>query len=112
MHEHHSLFLQALATRRRLSIRFRQRRKGAPHGEVVRVCAPLDFGPLRGAVSRAEVYQLWDLEAKRKPFNLVLAEADVVSMTLLEETFDPAAIITWAFKPHAWHVPRDWAEFS
>jgi hypothetical protein len=63
-------------------------------------------------VSKADVYQLWDLEAKRKPFNVVLAEADIVSMTALDETFEPSAIITWAFKPHAWHVPRDWAEFS
>jgi hypothetical protein len=114
MHANHPLFLEALATRHRLSVRFLEasKEKGKPRREVVRVCAPLDFGPLRGAVSRADVYQLWDLEAKRKPWNLVLAEADVVSMTPLDDTFDPAAIITWAFKPHAWHVPRDWAEFS
>jgi len=112
MHAHHPVFLEALATRHRLSVRFRQTAKGKPPREIVRVCAPLDFGPLLGAVSRADVYQLWDLEAKRKPFNVVLAEEDVLSMTALEETFEPSAIITWAFKPHAWHVARDWAEFS
>jgi hypothetical protein len=115
MHANHPVFLEALATRHRLSVRFRETTKatkGTAPREIVRVCAPLDFGPLRGAVSKADVYQLWDLEAKRKPFNVVLAEADIVSMTALDETFEPSAIITWAFKPHAWHVPRDWAEFS
>lgn len=111
MHDNHALFLEALATRHRLSVRFFET-TGKARREVVRVCAPLDFGPLRGAVSRADVYQLWDLEAKRKPFNVVLAEADILSMTPLDETFEPSTIITWAFKPHAWHVPRDWAEFS
>jgi hypothetical protein len=111
MHENHPLFLEALATRHRLSVRFFEM-TGKARREVVRVCAPLDFGPLRGAVSRADVYQLWDLEAKRKPFNVVIAEADIVSMTPLDATFEPSKIITWAFKPHAWHVPRDWAEFS
>src|SRR5271155_3002077 len=109
MHANHALFLEAIATRHRLSVRFLHR---TDRREVVRVCAPLDFGPLRGAVNRSDVYQLWDLEAKRKPFNLALAETDVVSMTRLQETFEPAAIIRWAFKPHAWHVARDWAEFS
>lgn len=78
----------------------------------MRVCAPLDFGPLRGAPTRDDVYQLWDLEGRKKPHNLAIAEADIVSMTSLDETFDPAEIITWAFKPRAWHIARDWAEFS
>jgi hypothetical protein len=112
MHAAHPIFLEALATRRRLSVRFLQGKEGTERRELVRVCAPLDFGPLRGAASRGDVYQLWDMEAKRKPFNLVLAEADIVSMTPLDETFEPSAIITWAFKPKAWHVARDWGEFS
>jgi len=109
MHPSHSIFLDAIATRHRLTVRFFHRKENR---EVVRVCAPLDYGPLRGAKSSVDVYQLWDLEAKRKPYNLAIAEADLVSIARLDETFEPAAIITWAFKPHAWHVARDWAEFS
>ena len=99
----------ALASRRRLSVRFFSRKAGK---ELTRVCAPLDYGPLRGAALNTDHYQLWDLEGRRKPFNLALLEGDIVEMTALEETFDPAAIITWKFKPGAWLVPRDWAEFS
>lgn len=109
MHDDHQLFLEAIVAKRRLSVRFfdpKQKR------ELVRTCAPLDFGPLRGAKDGFERYQLWDLEAKRPPFNLALLGANVLGMTLLEEGFDPADIITWAFKPGAWHTPRDWGAFS
>ena len=52
------------------------------------------------------------MEGKRPPFNLALLEANVLGMTPLDTTFDPAAIITWEFKPGAWHTPRDWGSFS
>jgi hypothetical protein len=109
MHASHQVFLDAIAAKRRLSVRFHSRKEGK---ELTRVCAPLDYGPLRGALTNADHYQLWDLEGKRKPLNLALLEADIAAMTPLEETFDPASIITWNFKPGAWKVPRDWAEFS
>lgn len=109
MHADHPIFLAALAGRRRLSVRFMNHKLGK---ELVRVCAPLDYGPLRGAKDGTPRYHLWDLEGKRKPLNLPLLADDIRSMILQEETFDPATIITWAFKPGAWQVPRDWAEFS
>ena len=109
MHADHQIFLDAIAAKRRLSVTFFNRKLGR---EMVRICAPLDFGPLRGASDTEPRYQLWDLEGKKKPLNSPILEGDIVKMTPLEETFDPAAIITWAFKPGAWLVPRDWAEFS
>jgi hypothetical protein len=109
MHRDHQTFLDAIAGKRKLSVRFFNRKVGE---ELVRTCAPLDFGPLRGSPDTAERYQLWDLEAKRKPFNVAVLDSEVVAMTLLDEHFDPSAIITWAFKPKAWRIARDWAEFS
>jgi hypothetical protein len=109
MHAAHAVFLEALHAKRRLSISFFHRKEGK---EMTRACAPLDFGPLRGAKSGADAYQLWDLDAKRKPFNVTVAPDDVRGMTLLDETFDPAEIITWTFKPRAWTVERDWGAFS
>jgi hypothetical protein len=109
MHASHQIFLDAITAKRRLRVRFLSRKLGQ---ELERVCAPLDFGPLRGSVDRSDHYQLWDLEGKKKPHNITLLESDVVSMSSLEETFEPAAIITWTFKRGAWHVARDWAEFS
>jgi len=109
MHPDHEVFLEALAAKRRVSLRFFSKKEGR---EKTRVCAPLDYGPLRGASEPVPHYQLWDLEAKRKPLNIAVTAEDVRSVTILEETFDPAAIITWSFKPNAWHVARDWGAFS
>jgi hypothetical protein len=109
MHAEHGSFLEALSTCHRMSVRFKNPKNGQ---EVTRVCAPLDYGPLRGATSTAPVYQFWDLEGKRKPLNLPLAAENILSMQTMDETFDPGTIITWAFKPNAWHVVRDWGAFS
>lgn len=109
MHPDHQKFLDALAGKRRVSLRFFSKKEGR---DLTRVCAPLDYGPLRGAAEPVPHYQLWDLEGKRKPLNIAVTADDVRELTVLDETFDPAAIITWNFKPKAWHVERDWAEFS
>jgi hypothetical protein len=109
MHADHQVFLDALAAKQRLSVRFFNKKEGR---EFSRVCAPLDFGPLRGAGEPVDHYQLWDLEGKRKPLNIVLVAEDLLEMTVLPETFDPGEIITWRFKPKAWHVERDWGDFS
>jgi hypothetical protein len=109
MHASHALFLDAIAQKRRLSVRFFSRKEKR---ERMRICAPLDYGPLRGALEAVDHYQLWDLEGKKKPHNLALLEAEILEMTPLDETFEPRDIITWAFKPGAWRVTRDWGEFS
>lgn len=109
MHADHQVFLDALVGKRRLRVRYFSKKAGK---ELERVCAPLDYGPLRGAPEPTPHYQLWDLEGKRKPLNIAVLAEDVRAMTPLAEAFDPAAIITWKFKPNAWAVPRDWAEFS
>ena len=112
MHADHQIFLDALAAKRRLSVRFVAKTGPKAGREMVRICAPLDFGPLRGSTDTEPRYQFWDLEGKKKPLNIPLREGEILGMTLLDETFEPAEIITWAFKPGAWLVPRDWAEFS
>jgi hypothetical protein len=109
MHADHPIFLDAIAARRRLTVQFFSRKENR---ELVRVCAPLDVGPLRGALDGVDRYQFWDLEAKRKPRNLALVAPDIVKRPALDETIEPADIITWAFKPGAWSIPRDWAAFS
>jgi hypothetical protein len=109
MHAEHQIFLDALHAKRRLAVRFFSRKEKS---ELVRTCAPLDMGPLRGATDGADRYQFWDLLGKRKPLNHAVLEADLIAMTPLDETFDPAEIITWVFKPGAWTVPRDWGAFS
>jgi hypothetical protein len=109
MHADHAIFLDAIAQKRRLTVRFVSPKE---QKELVRICAALDFGPLRGSSDGLDRYHLWDLQGKKKPFNLPLLATDILAMTPLDETFDPAEIITWSFKPNAWHVVRDWGPFS
>jgi hypothetical protein len=109
MHAHHQVFLDAIGARRRLSVKFVDPKTGK---EMERVVAPLDFGPLRGPGDGADRYQFWDLQRTHKPFNLALLPDAILEMVALDETFDPAQIITWAFKPGAWRIPRDWGTFS
>lgn len=109
VHADHQVFLDALAAKQQLTVRYFNRKEKR---EREQVCAALDFGPLRGGDANVDYYQLWDLEAQRKPLNRAVLPADIVSMTPRDATFDPAAIITWTFKKGAWRVPRDWGDFS
>lgn len=109
MHAAHQEFLDAIAAKRKLTIRFFDKKEKK---EKTRLCAPLDFGPLRGAKEPVDHYQLWDLEGKKKPLNIAVLPDDILELKVLDDTFDPAAIITWTFKPNAWHITRDWGEFS
>lgn len=109
MHAAHQVFVDALNAKKRLTVKFRDSKTGR---EVTRVCAPLDYGPLRGATDQSDRYQLWNLEGRVKPLNITLFEADLLELTPLEETFEPAEIITWTFKPNSWKLTRDWGEWS
>lgn len=109
MHAEHQLFLDALRDKRCVTVSYYSKKEGR---NVVRKCAPLDYGPLRGAAEQEDHYQLWNLEGKKKPLNVVLRASEITAMTATNEPFDPAAIITWNFKPNAWHIARDWQDFS
>lgn len=109
MHAEHQLFLDALLAKRCITVSYYSRKEGK---NVVRKCAPLDYGPLRGAIEPEAHYQLWNLEGKKKPLNVALRASEIFTMTATDERFDPATIITWNFKPNAWSIERDWEEFS
>jgi hypothetical protein len=109
MHAQHECFLAAIAQRRQLTFAYLDAKT---QRERIIVGAPLDFGPLRGAHDITARYQLWDLGAKRPPFNVTARAIEVRQIELLDATFDPAAIIKWTFKPNAWTVVRDWGDFS
>lgn len=105
----HQMFLDAIAQKRRVSIRFIHPKEKR---EQSCICAALDFGPLRGSSDKLDRYQLWNLEGRKRPFNLALLPDEILEMKLLEDTFSPAEIISWVFKPGCWSVPRDWGSFS
>lgn len=109
MHADHANFLEALEHKRHVTVTFFHVKE---QRERTLTCAPLDFGPLRGSHDQKGRYQLWDVNAKRPPFNVSFMPDDLRTITVLDTTFEPAEIIKWAFKPNAWNVARNWGEFS
>lgn len=109
MHADHATFLAALETKHHVTVTFFHTKEGR---ERVVTCAPLDFGPLRGAHDTQPRYQLWRVDAKRPPFNVTILPSELRSVVALDTTFDPADIVRWAFKPNAWSHARDWGAFS
>jgi hypothetical protein len=109
MHAEHALFLDAIASKRQVTITFFHVKD---QRERTLTCAPLDYGPLRGAQDPRPHYQLWDLGARRPPYNVVVHADDISGLVAADVVFDPAEIIKWAFKPKAWSIARDWGDFS
>jgi hypothetical protein len=109
MHADHATFVSALEQKRLVKLTFHNTKTGR---DQVLTCAPLDFGPLRGALDASPRYQLWNAQAKRPPFNVTALPNDVQHIEMLETTFEPETIITWKFKPNAWSHARDWGNFS
>ena len=106
-------FLEAIAAKRRLAVRFSSSRKEG-RGSSRAPARRSTSGRSGAQLPPVDHDQLWipssGSASRSNPSRS--SRADIVSMTVLEETFEPRDIITWAFKPGAWRVPRDWAELS
>lgn len=76
---------------------------------LVRICAPMDYGPSRRAADKNDRFHLWDYESDTKNHTLSLLPSQIESIEVLGETFDPADFVTWS--PN-WYVARDWGAYS
>lgn len=109
MHTDHEVFITALEGRQKVAVAFISKDDGGRR--LVRVCAPMDYGPSRFAKDQSDRYHSWDLESDSPGGNhtLSLPTSQIVSITGANELFDPADFVTW--EPN-WHFPRDWGKFS
>ncbi len=96
-------FLQAIDSKLKVNITFNSKEKG----QITRVCIPFDFGASQkvDAIDKTEKYHLWDLNSPDGPHNLPLNPDQVISIEVLNETFDPAEYVKWQPK---WVYKRDW----
>ena len=78
--------------------------------QIVRLCAPMDFGPSRRAANKDNRYHLWDFESDTRNHVLSLLPNQVADMEFTNESFDPSEFITWS--PINWFVVRDWGMYS
>jgi hypothetical protein len=107
MHSDHQVFIDSLERSEKVILTFASKEDGGTH--QARTCAPMDFGPRARAHDKSDCYHLHDYESEDGPHTLSLLPEQVISIVAIDESFDPAAFITWDTN---WHHPRDWGEYS
>lgn len=106
MHRDHAVFMDSLEGRQKVELTFYSQDDGQ---NLVRTCAPMDFGPTRIAKDNFDRYHFWDYDSDEGRHPLMLLPDQVVSISALSDQFDPAEFVTWDTN---WHHPRDWGEHS
>ncbi len=110
MHPDHDVFIAALEGSERVTLTFASKDDGG--AELVRSCAPMDFGPSRRTKDQSDRYHFWDFDSDSLggPHVLSLLPEQVVSIEAGEESFEPGEFVTW--KEIDWIYPRDWGQFG
>lgn len=85
------IFLEAINNRQKIQLVFFSKEDNA---NLTRICAPFDIGPSRRAKDKSDRYHVWDYDSDTERHVLSLLDVQVVSITVLEEQFDPADIIS------------------
>jgi len=102
-------FVSAIHAKRQVQLAFFSKEDGTV---ISRRCAPMDYGPSRRAKLKQDRYHVWDYESDEKNHVLSLDPDKIVSLQVLDATFDPAEFVSWDTSRSAWFVPRQWGEFS
>lgn len=109
MHLEHSIFVEAIHSKTKLKLTFFSKEDGA---FLVRTCAPMDFAPSRRARDKSNRYHFWDYDSDTKSHILSLLPNQICQIKAIENSFEPAELITWNTKISPWSLPRDWGSFS
>jgi hypothetical protein len=99
-------FISAIHAKTKIRLTFFSKEDNS---NLIRLCAPMDYGPFRAAKLPVDRYHLWDYESDKKTHNLSIVPDNIVHMEFLNEIFDPAEFVVWACN---WHVDRDWGLYS
>lgn len=107
MHRDHDVFIAALEAQKKLRLTFFSKEDGH---QLIRTCAPMDYGPSRRARDKSDRYHLWDYDSDEGRHTLSLLGDQISSIEALDEDFEPAEFVTWS--PVEWFYPRDWGLYS
>jgi hypothetical protein len=107
MHRDHDILIAALEAQTKVRLTFFSKEDG--HA-LIRMCAPMDYGPSRTARDKSDRYHLWDYDSDEARHTLSLLGDQIASIEALNERFDPAEFVTWS--PVEWFYPRDWGRYS
>lgn len=106
MHVKHSEFIAAIHGKRKLRIVFYSEDDGQ---NVERTCAPMDYAAGARIKDGIPRYWVWDYDSDEKNHPLPLRSERIVSLTTLDQSFDPAEFVTWKTN---WQIARDWGQYS
>jgi hypothetical protein len=106
LHSDHNTFLSAIKSLHKVSLTFFSKEDGH---DLTSTCAPMDYAPRQHFPNEPFRYHFWDYESDETPHTLSIPAEQIVSITLLEERFDPAEFMAWT---PMWRYPRDWGPYS
>ncbi len=102
-------FISAIHNKKIVRITFYSKEDNS---NIVRRCAPMDFGPSRRAKDKSDRYHYWDYDSDKERHPLSLLPNQIVDLVVLDLDFNPAEFITWDTDKYPWFIKRDWQEFS
>lgn len=102
-------FIQAIHDKKKVQLTFFSKEDGR---NLTRLCAPMDHGPSRRATDKSDRYHLWDYESDKRNHTISLPPGQIVSLEVIDETFEPGEFITWDTQSSPWFIPRDWGQYS
>jgi hypothetical protein len=102
-------FIQAIGDRKKIRLTFYSKED---RSQLVRTCAPMDYGPSRRAKDKSDRYHVWDYDSDMRIHTLSLLPEQVIRIDVLEDKFDPAEFVTWDTSNSPWFIKRDWGQYS
>ncbi len=95
-------FINAIHRKRIVKVTFSSKEKGV----ITRRCVPFDFGPSKRYKDGRDRFHFYDLDSPEGKHNLSILPEQLISIEILEQSFDPQIYVTWS--PVSWFVERDW----
>lgn len=100
------IFIQAIYCKKKIKVSFYSKED---EEVIIRICAPMDYGPSRRTIDKSDRFHMWDYESDTEHNTLSLKPEQISNIEVLEETFEPSEFVTWQTN---WIVPRDWGQYS
>jgi hypothetical protein len=105
----HAQFVAAIHAKNKIRLTFFSKEDGS---HLLRLCAPMDYGPKRKAKDQSDRFHMWDYDSDSGSHTLSLLPDQVVSIVVLLDLFDPSEFITWDTQASPWFVARNWGVYS
>lgn len=102
-------FIAAIHSKNKIRLTFYSKADGT---QLVRTCAPMDYGPSRRAKDKQDRFHFWDYDSDTASHTLSLLPDQVVQLQVLPDHFDPAEFVTWNTATSPWFVARNWGAYS